>query len=129
MKYFQYVKCLLFSKVKNSSLSLFDPNHDLEQINQWAHQWKMSCNLDPNTQATEVLFSCRVNSDGHSKLTFNGNQVQQCSSQKHLGLFSDNKLDFNKHLDEKINKCNKIIGMMEKFFPSVSRQSLLTIYK
>ena len=40
-----------------------------------------------------------------------------------------NKLDFNKHLDEKINKCNKIIGMMKKLSTSVSRQSLLTIYK
>ena len=27
------------------------------------------------------------------------------------------------------NKCNKIIGMMKKLSPSVSRQSLLTIYK
>ena len=70
-----------------------------------------------------------MNSDDHPKLTFNGNQVQQCSSQKHLGLFLDNKLDFNKHLDEKINKCNKIIGMMKKLSPSVFRQSLLTIYK
>ena len=89
----------------------------------------MSFNLDPNKQATEVLFSCKVNSDDHFKLTFNDNQVQQCSSQKRLGLLLDNKLDFNKHLDEKNNKCNKIIGMMKKLSPSVSTQSLLTIYK
>ena len=73
----------------------------------------MSFNPDPNTQATEVLFSHKVNSDDHSKLIFNGNLVQQCSLQKHLGLFLDNKPDFNKHLDEKINKCNKIIRMMK----------------
>ena len=89
----------------------------------------MSFNPDPNKQATEVLFSRKVNSGDHPKLTFNVNQVQQCSSQKHLGLFLDNKLDFNKHLDEKINNCNKIIEMMEKLFTSVSKQSLLTIYK
>ena len=89
----------------------------------------MSFNPDPKKQATEVLFSYEVNSDDDPKLTLNGNQVQQCSSKKHLGLFLDNKLDFNKHLDEKINKCNKIIGMMKKLSTSVSRQSLLTIYK
>ena len=60
-----------------------------------------------------MLFSRKVNSDDHPKLTFNGNQVQRCSYQKHLGLISDNKLDFNKHLDEKINKCNKIIGTIK----------------
>ena len=27
---------------------------------------------------------------------------------------NNNKLAFNKDLDEKINKCNKIIGMMRK---------------
>ena len=46
-----------------------------------------------------------------------------------VGLFLNNKLDVNKHLDEKINKCNKIIGMMKKLSPLVSRQSLLTIYR
>ena len=89
----QSVKCLLmtlhfFSKVKDSSLFLSDLNCDLEIINQWAHQWKMLFNPDPNKQATEVLSSRKVNSDDHPKLTFNGNQVQKCSSQKHLGLFS-----------------------------------------
>ena len=39
--------------------SASDLNHDLEVINQWAHQWKMSFNPDPNKQATEILFSCK----------------------------------------------------------------------
>ena len=114
----------LFTKVKDSSPSLSDFNYDLEKINQWTHQWKMSFNPDPNKQATEVLFSRKVNSDHHPKLTFNGNQVQRYSSQKHSGLILGNKLDFNKHLDEKINKCNKLIGMMKKLSTSVSRQRM-----
>ena len=65
----------LFSKVKDSSLSLTDPNYGLETINKWAYQCKMSFNSDPNKQATEVLFSHQTNSNDHSKLTFNGNQV------------------------------------------------------
>ena len=81
----------------------------MEKINQWVHQWKISFNPDPNKQATKVLFSRKVDSDVHNKLTFRGRQVQRCSSQKHLGLILDNKLDFSKHLDEKINKGNKII--------------------
>ena len=94
----------LFSKVKDSSISLCDLNYDLEKINKWAHQWKMSFNPNPNKQATEVLFSRQVNSDDHPKLTFNSNQVKPCPFQKDLGLILDNKLDFNKHLDEKTTK-------------------------
>ena len=89
----------------------------------------MPFNSDCNKQATEVLFSRKINSYDHPKLTFNGNQVQQCSSQEHFGMLLDNKLDFNKYRGEKINKCNRIIGMMKKLFLSVSRQSFLTIYK
>ena len=66
---------------------LSDLNDDLETINQWAHQQKMSFNPDPNKEATEVLFSRKVNFDDHPKLTFNGNQVQQCVSQKPLTIF------------------------------------------
>ena len=89
----------------------------------------MSFNPDPNKREIKVSFSRKVNSNDHPKLTFNGNQVQQCSSQKYVGLFLHNKLDLNIHLDEKINKCNKIIGIMKKRSTWVSRQSLLSIYK
>ena len=65
----------------------------------------MSFNPDPNKQATEVSFSHTVNSDDHPTL-----------------------IDFNRKLDNKINKCNKRTGMMKKLSPSVSEQSLLTIY-
>ena len=84
----------------------------------------MSFCSDSNKQATEVLFCRKINSDDHPKLTFNGNQVQQCSSQKHVGLFLDKKRDFNKHHSENFNKSNKIIRMMKKLSLSVSRQSL-----
>ena len=68
----------LFSKVKYSNISLSDLNYDLETIPQWAHQWKISFNLNPNKQATEVLLYHKINSDDHPKLSFNDNQVHQC---------------------------------------------------
>ena len=60
---------------------------------------------------------------------FNDNDVQSANSQKHLGLVLDSKLDFNEHVNSKINQCNKSIGIMKKLFLTLSRNSLLTIYK
>ena len=60
---------------------------------------------------------------------FNVTKVQLANSQKHLRLILDSKLDFNEHIDNKINKCNKIIGIMKRFSLILSRKSLLTIYK
>ena len=36
---------------------------------------------------------------------------------------------FNEHISNKINKWNKIIGIMKKLSPFQSRKTLLTIYK
>ena len=38
---------------------------------------------------------------------FNDTKVQFATSQKHLRLILDSKLDFNEHIDNKINKINK----------------------
>ena len=47
----------------------------------------------------------------------------------HPAKFLDSKLDFNEHIDNKINKCNKIIGIMKRLSVILSRKSLLTISK
>ena len=36
-----------------------DMNHDLELIRQWAHDWRMTFNPDPQKQAVELTFSRR----------------------------------------------------------------------
>ena len=46
----------LFTVVQNSNTAANDMNHDLELIKQWAHQWRMSFNPDPQKQAVEIVF-------------------------------------------------------------------------
>ena len=62
-------------------------------------------------------------------MQFNSADVQIADSQKHLGLMLGSKLNFNEHIENKITKCNKIIGLMERLSLILSRKSLLTIYK
>ena len=47
----------LFKSKRFQPISLSDLNYDLEKINKWFHQWKMSVNPDPNKQATEVFLA------------------------------------------------------------------------
>ena len=49
-------------------MSANDLNHDLDVIRQWANQWKLEFNPDPNKQATEVLFSCKISNPSHGLL-------------------------------------------------------------
>ena len=119
----------LFSKVINKKKSEIEPNKDLKLISQWAYQWKMLFNPDHTKETIVVCFSHKRGNVPHEPLTFNNNKIQYAPAQKHLGLVLDSKLDFNQHIDEKINKCNKIIGTMRRLLMTLSRKSLLTIYK
>ena len=49
--------------------------------------------------------------------------------QKHLGIVLDSKLKFNAHVDQKIKKCNRIIGFIRRQSINLPRNVLITIYK
>ena len=89
----------------------------------------MHFNPDPKKQANEVIFSRKSNKNIYPPVTFNNNHVINCSHQKHLGVVLDSKLDFNLHIEQKIKKCYKLIGIIRRLSVSLPRKALLTIYK
>ena len=120
---------MLYSIVKDPTQSASDLNHDLEKINQWANQWKMAFNPDPNKQANEVLFSCKTKSVDHPQIFFNGFPVVQVKETKHLGLILQFKLNFEKHLFEKMKKAKRIIGMIKHLNYLLPLKTLNQMYK
>ena len=120
---------MLFSIVKDPVISANDLNHDLDKIYQWAHQWKMEFNPDPTKQATEVLFSCKLNSPNHPQLIFNGSAAAKANEQKHLGLILDSRLSFEKHLSEKIIKAKKNVGILKHLSQFLPFKTLDQMYK
>ena len=118
----------LFS-VKESNASARELNDDLEKINNCAFQWKKSFNPDPSKQAQEVIFIRKTKKLPYPSLVFNNNNVLQTSSQKHLDVTLDVKLTFDEHLNNVLNKVNKIIGLLRKLQNFLSWSTLITIYK
>ena len=98
---------MLFSIVKNPTISANNLNHDLNII----HQWKIEFNHDPTKQVSEVLFSCKKSDPNLPQLTFNWAVVAKVNEQKHLGLMLDSKFTFEKHLNEKVLKAKKNVGI------------------
>ena len=118
-----------FSVINDKHLLANKLNQDLNRINNWAFQWKMSFNADPSKQAQEVIFSGKLQKSAHPTLSFNNNTVTQPVTQKHLGMLLDTKLDFQGHLKSIFNEVNKTIGLLRKLHNTLPRLPLLTICK
>ena len=86
-------------------------NNDLELKS----QWKLSFNHETRKQAVEIIFSNRKTKTFHPFLFFNG--IIVTNDHKHFGLILDSKLSFSKHVNDKINKSRKFIGVL-KFLSS-----------
>ena len=120
---------MLYSIVKDPQSSAADLNHDLQLIQNWAHQWKMEFNPDPTKQATEVLFSCKKSKVDHPPIHFNGNPVLRIEEQKHLGLILTPTLYFRKHIFQKIQKAKKHIGIIKNLSNYLPLKTLNQMYK
>ena len=70
----------------------------------------MSFNPDPSKQAQEVIFSCKLQKISHPSIYFNNIPIKQVSSQKHLGMILDAKLNFQEHIKNLLAKVNKTIA-------------------
>ena len=67
----------LFTVVRDPIAAANDMNHDLELIGQWAHDWKMSFNPDPQKQAVELLLSKKRTGIDHPVVLFNDIPVKK----------------------------------------------------
>ena len=76
-----------------------------------------------------IMFSRKTVKVSHPSITFNTVPVARTACQKHLGLYLDEKLNFHDHINAKILKANKGIGIIKRLSNTLPRKSLLTIYK
>ena len=102
----------LFSTVHDPSKSAKLINDDLQKISDWAFKWKILFNPDVTKQVQEVIFSRKSNKTDHPVVFFNEAPVAKASCQKNLGMYLDEKLNFNTHIKEKIAKANEGIELM-----------------
>ena len=98
-------------------------------ISSWAYQWKMAFNPDPNKLAVEVIFSTKNIKRLHTHLFFNGNEVRKVNAHKHLGFVMDSKLTFSNHINGKITKARKGIGIIKYLSKYAPVKTLDQIYK
>ena len=119
----------LFTCVKGINQSHDKLNKDLETITSWAYQRKMVFNPDITKQAIEDIFSCKDKKPDHPELTFNGIPIARKTFTKHLGVYLDSRLNFSKHIKEKVAIAMKGISFLKMLSKYVNRNVLSLSYK
>ena len=119
----------LFTVVEDSNTAANDMNHDLGLIRQWAHDWRMSFNPDPQKQAVELTFSRKRIEIDHPVILFNNIPVKKVNEHKHLGIVLDSKLSFSAHIKSAISKTRKGIGLLKYLSKYLPRHTLNELYK
>ena len=89
----------------------------------------MQFNPNRNKQAQELYFSKKAGNKKSLDLTFNKSNVASSPSVKKLSMLPDSGLNFNEHVQSKINRCYQIIGLIKKLLIHLPREALLKIYK
>ena len=111
-----------------SMTTAYELNKDLQKIAECAHHWKMTFNPDLNKQVWKVIFSSKMTKSSHPQISLNNVPVPRASFQKHLGIYLDEKFNFNNHIKEKMTKAIKEIGVIKRLRKMPPQHSLLTIY-
>ena len=101
---------------------------DLGKITDWAPQWKVRFNPDVSTQAVEVIFSQKRGRPQHPPMSFNNVPVQHDCEAKHLGVILDDKLNFRRHISDKIKLANKGLGSSEVLSSYATLEKLSLMY-
>ena len=118
----------LFETVRNRQISISNLEHDLQIVQDWGKQWRMSFNPDPTKPPVLVIFSTKRNSVA-PVLFFNGIQVKVLKEHKHLGLTFDSKLKFHSHVTDCIKKSKRILGTLRLISKYLPRSALDRCYK
>ena len=115
---------LFFPKyIQNINTSASHLNSNSRKTSNWAFQWEMSFDQDPSKPAEEVTFYQKIQKTCDPSIYFHNKSLLK----RIWPMIIDNKLNFLEHFKNKLNKVNRIIGLLRKMQNILPPRPLLTI--
>ena len=127
IKIFADDSCLLiFRKTIENLFSL--ANKDLEYLSQWLLANKLSLSIGANKETKYLFFSTRPTKEPLPILNMQNQILPRATEVKHLGLYFDEQLNFNKHISIIASKVSSYVGIFYKVRNSMSKKCLRALY-
>ena len=71
----------------------------------------------------------KKSSDGDRLYCMDGHQLNKSACEKDLGMYIDQELSFEKHINSAVNKANRILAIARKTFDHIDQDMFMLIYK
>ena len=119
--------CKLYNEI-SSRAEQQQLQEDIDRLCQWSKDWLLKFNIK----------KCKIVSFGPEKfhadyqmMDDDGtiHQLAREDSEKDLGVLFTNNLNFEKHINNTVNKANTIIGLIKRNFTYMDKSLFLTLYK
>ena len=114
-KIFRHILC------KQDSMKL---QYDMDSVYNWLCNWSLELHIE----------KCKVVSYGRHEMFDNlyhldNSTVEKVDSIKDLGVIFDCKLKFDIHINDKINKANRMLGIIKRNFKFLCPDAFVMLYK
>jgi len=102
--------------------------NDIDNLHDWSQEWQLKFNKDKckvlhlgtNNQEYKYVF----NDPASSPFT-----IRTSTAEKDLGVVVDNKLSFDQHINQAVNKANRLVGIIFRTFKDLGKDTFLPLYK
>ena len=101
---------------------------DLDMLCNWSSKWQLLFNTDK----CKVVHIGRTNQQLSYTMLDNQNERHRLMSsviEKDLGIFVDNKLSFDQHIQSIVKKANSLVGLIRRSFTYLDERAFCTIFK
>ena len=101
--------------------------NDLDYLTSWSSKWLLrfhpdKCNLMRvgKTIQQEYAYNMKIDNIAHEL---------GVEEQKDIGVIIDSNLEFDKHINQKINKANSIMAVIRRSFTTLNQHNFVPLYK
>ena len=115
------------TKLYNSSTNHHILQKDLHSIFDWAKMWQMEFNVSK----CRVLHMGKINPKLQYFVYNNGNltTLTETNSEKDLGVYFDEQLSFDIHVNFCVERATRLLGLIHRSFCGLNSNAYVTIYK
>ena len=116
---------VLFTSARKIQELQFILNQQMPIVNDWFSANKLTI----NSQKTYYMIIDKKNSNNKDlKIVINKSRINKTNNIKYLGVYIDDKLSWNAHIEDICKRLSKISGMLYKLRYYVNRKTLLNLY-